>query len=87
MPRDVDEVVEVKILGLYLVTVTCDEVKSYLKAFPRTRHVRMDEDVHSLRIRNSLTTPTSPLVPTEVEGLNTLSWHDSSVVEDESDVS
>ena len=31
--------------------------------------------------------PTSPLMPSKVEGLDTLSWHVGSVVEDESDVS
>ena len=67
--------------------VTCDKVQSYLKALPRTHYVRMDEDVHSLRIGNSTTTPMSPLMPSEVEELDTLSWHDGSVVEDESDVS
>ena len=50
-------------------------------------HIRVDQDVHSLRIRNGMTAPTSPLVPSEVEGLDMLSRHDSSVVEDENDVS
>ena len=59
----------------------------YLKAFLWTCHIRMDEDVHSLRIGNGATTPTSPLMPSEVEGLDTLRWHESSVVEDKSDVS
>ena len=47
----------------------------------------MDQDIHGLRIRNGVTTPTSPLVPPKVEGLDTLNWHVGSVIEDESDVS
>ena len=50
-------------------------------------HIRTDKDTHGLRIGNGATAPTSPLVPSEVEGLDMLSRHDSSVVEDESDVS
>ena len=65
----------------------CDEVQSYLKGFLRTCHVQTDQDIQSLRIRNGVTAPTSPLVPPEVERLNKLSWHVSRVVEDESDVS
>ena len=86
-PRDVDEIIEVQVLKLYLVTVTCDKVQSYLKGLPRTSHVRTNQDIHSLRIGNGVTAPTSPLVPSEVEGLDTLSWHDDRVVEDESEVS
>ena len=67
--------------------VTCDKVQSYLKGLPRTRHVQMDQDIHGLRIRNGKTAPTSPLVPSKVEGLDMLSRHDSRAVEDESDVS
>ena len=87
MPRDVDEVIEVQILSQYLVTVTSDEVWADLKAFSRMSHIRTYEDVHSLRIGNSTTTPMSPLVPSEVEGLDMLSWHVGSVEEDEGDVS
>ena len=46
-----------------------------------------DDNVHRLRIGNGTTAPTSPLVPSEVKGLDMLSWHVGSVVEDESDVS
>ena len=86
-PRDIDEVIEVEILRLYLVTVTYDEAQSYLKGFPGTSNVQTDQDVHGLRIRNGATAPMSPLVPPKVEGLDALSWHDSSVVEDKSNVS
>ena len=68
-PRDVDEVIEVQVLRLYLVTVTCDEVQSYLKGFPQMRHIQMNQDIHGLRIGNGTTAPTSPLVPSKVEGL------------------
>ena len=87
MPRDIDEVIEVQVLRLYLVMVTCDEVQSYLKGLPRICNVQTDQDIHSLRIRNGTTAPTSPLMPSKVEGLDTLSWHVGSVVEDESNVS
>ena len=50
-------------------------------------HIQVDQDIHGLRIGNSMTAPTSPLVPSKVEGLNMLSRHESSVVEDKSDVS
>ena len=86
MPRDIDELVKVEILRLYLVTVTCDEVQSYLKGFPQMSNVQMDKDIYGLRIRNSVTAPTSPLMPSKVKGLDTLSWHVGSVVEDKSDV-
>ena len=67
--------------------VTCDKVQSYLKGFLWTSHIRTDKDIHGLRIGNGATAPTSPLVPSEVEGLDTLRWHVGSVVEDEGDVS
>ena len=67
--------------------VTSDEVWADLKRLPRMSHVGTDKNVHCLRIRSSATTPTSPLMPPGVEGLDTLRWHVSSVVEDESDVS
>ena len=52
-----------------------------------THNIRTNEDVHCLRIRSGATTPMSPLVPSKVEGLDTLSWHVGSVVEDKSKVS
>ena len=67
--------------------VTCDKVQSYLKSFSWTRYIRLNQNIHGLRIRNSMTTPLSPLMPSKVEQLNMLSRHESSVVEDESDVS
>ena len=67
--------------------VTCDKVQSYLKGFPRMHNIRVDQNIHGLRIGSRTTTPTSPLVPSEVERLDTLSWYDGSVVEDESIVS
>ena len=86
-PGDIDEVIEVQVLREYLVMVTCDEVQSYLEGFPGPRNIRTYKDVHSLRIGNGVTTPTSPLMPSEVEGLDTLSWHVGSVVEGKSNVS
>ena len=59
----------------------------YLKGFLQTCHIQTDQDIHGLRIGNRTTTPMSPLVPSKVEGLNALSRHESSVVEDKSDVS
>ena len=67
--------------------VTCDEVQSYLQGFPWTHNTQLDENVHGLRIQNLMSTPTSPLMPPKVEGLDMLSWHVGSVVEDESNVS
>ena len=86
-PRDVDEVIEVQVLRLYLVTVACDKVQSYLEGFPRMSNIRTDQNVHHLRIRNGATAPTSPLVPSKVEVLDMLSWHAGSMVEDEGNVS
>ena len=86
-PGDVDKVVEVKILKPILSHDHSDEVWADLKRLSRTSRIRTDEDVHRLRIRSGTTTPTSPLMPTKVEGLDTLSRHDRNVVEDESDVS
>ena len=40
-----------------------------------------------MRIRSGATTPTSPLMPSKVEGLDTLRWHVGRRVEDKSDVS
>ena len=67
--------------------VTCDEIQLYLEGFSRTHNIQMDQNVHGLRIRNLTSTPTSPLVPPKIEGLDMLSWHVGSVVEDKSDVS
>ena len=50
-------------------------------------HIQSDKDIHGLRIGNGATAPTSPLMPSKVKGLDMLSWHVGSVVEDESDVS
>ena len=86
-PRDIDEVIQVQILSQYLVTVTSDEVWADLECLPGTSRIRMYKDIHSLRIGRGTTTPTRPLMPSEVEGLDTLSWHVGSVVEDEGGVS